>query len=236
MDMEKLPRVVGQNCARIRREHRVTQSELASHARRVGLRWNNSKVADFESGRTEKISLADVAALALALDNAIGAGPGPAVVWRADGTAARRKRPRVRLADLVQFDGFISLTDDFAPTGDALAAFFSGRPWELGSGDTAETDADRLLSPAPGVLGKRYRMRVSDVEDMRRRSDVAERRVCQRLGIGADTLLGLSWRLWHGRTFGEERDRRAGANPALRAAVSRELRAELEKELTRGDH
>jgi hypothetical protein len=111
----------------------------------------------------------------------------------------------------------------------------AGKTWELHSGDNANT-AERmseLLSPAPGVLGERYGMRVGDVEDMRRRSDVNEKRLCKRLGIDADTRLGLSFRLWHGRTFSEERDRRAIANPPRRGQVSRELRAELEKELGR---
>jgi hypothetical protein len=73
-----------------------------------------------------------------------------------------------------------------------------------------------------------------DVEDMRRRSDLTEARVAKRLGIDADALIRLSWRLWEGHTFGEERDRRA-VNPARRGQVSRELQAELRKALTDGD-
>ena len=236
MDTLSLPVVVGQNCRRIRAEHGVTQAQLATHARRLGLRWNNTKVSDFESGRS-KTPFGDVLTAVLALDNAVAAGPGPFRVLRADGTVVSRRRPRVTLADLVQSDGFVSLTADFAPVGTAVAAVCSNKPWELSGGDDADTAErpDELLSPAPGVLGERYRMSVHDMEDMRRRSDVNEARVCKRLGINADTLLGLSWRLWHGRTFGEERDRRAGSNPARRGQVSRELRAELERELSSGD-
>jgi hypothetical protein len=60
--------------------------------------------------------------------------------------------------------------------------------------------------------------------------------MCKRLGIDADTLLGLSFSLWQGRTFTEERDRRALANPNRRGIVSRELRAELEGALSDGNH
>ena len=229
-----MPVVVGANCRRIRSEHGVSQSQLASHARRLGLRWTANKVGDFESGRSET-PFSAVLTLLLALDNAIGQAPGPFRVLRADGTVVSRKRPRVTLADLVQTDGYVSLTSDFAPVGSAVARVCANKPWELHGGDTAETaDPGELLSPAPGVPGE-YGMRVGDVEDMRRRSDVTEARVCKRLGIDADTLLGLSWRLWHGRTFSEERDLRALANPLRRGQVARELRGELERALADGN-
>jgi transcriptional regulator with XRE-family HTH domain len=238
MDSTSLQAVVGANCRKIRTEHGVTQAQLASHARRVGLRWTASKVGDFESGRNA-VSFAAVLALVLALDNAIGAGPGPSRVWHVGGMT-QRKRPRVTLADLVGSDGYVTLNDDFAPTGQALAAVASGEPWELYGGDDAATAGrtDELLAPAPGLLGERYRMRLGDVEDMRLRSTLTDTRLARRLGIEPDTLLGLSWRLWR-RPFSEERDRRAGTDRGRRGHVARalttELQAELWKEQTRGD-
>ena len=234
-EAETLPRVIGANFKAIRERNGVTQSAVASHARRLGLRWNSAKVGDFERGRSRS-PFGDVLAALLALDNAIGAGQGPLTVWHADGSVTRRRRPRVKLADLVGFDGFVSLTDDFTPTGAAVAAVCSGKLWELGALDVAETsDVVALLSPAPGVPGE-YGMRVRDVADMRRRSDVTETRVARRLGIDTETLMALSWRLFGGRTFSEERDRRAAGNPARRGPVSRELRETLEEELARGNH
>jgi hypothetical protein len=233
VDTHSLPAVLGANCRRIRAAGGVTQEQLATAARRLGLLgWTATKVGDFESGRSAT-AFGTVLTLVLALDNAVAAAPGPAAVLRADGSVSRRKRPRVTLSDLVQFDGFVSLTADFEPVGAAVAAVCSGRTWELRGGDDANTAGrmDELLSPASGVLGERYGMRLSDVEDMRRRSDVTEARAARRLGIDADELLGLSFQLWRG-TFGEERDRRA-INPARRGQVSRELRAELERELGR---
>jgi transcriptional regulator with XRE-family HTH domain len=229
-----LPQVIGANFRRIRTEHGVTLGAVASHARRVGLRWNTAKVGDFERGRSRS-PFGDVLAAVLALDNAIGAGPGPMATLRADGTVVSRQRPRVKLADLVQFDGFVSLTDDFAPVGSAIVAVCSGKTWELHGGDTAETaDVDALLRLAPGPFGE-CGMRVCDVAGMRKRSDVTETRTARRLGISPDELLILTWRLFSGRTYSEERDRRCAGNPARRGPVSRELITELERTLTDGN-
>jgi transcriptional regulator with XRE-family HTH domain len=240
MDSSSLQAVVGANCRRIREAHGVTQAQLASHARRVGLRWTASKVGDFESGRNDIFARVLFAAV-LALDTAIGArGPGPLTTWHTGGMT-QRNRPRVTLADLVGSDGYVTLNDDFKPAGAKLAAVASGEPWEFYGGDDAATAGrtEELLSPAPGVLGERYRMSLGDVEDMRRRSTLTETRLAQRLGIEPDTLLGLSWRLWRPRTFSEERDRRAGTSVGRRGHVARalttQLQAELWKEQTRGN-
>lgn len=69
------------------------------------------------------------------------------------------------------------------------------------------------------------------------RSGLTEDRIAQRLKISRDRLAATSFRLWEGRTFSEERDRRAGpdANPQKRGRVTREVRADLEKALANGD-
>lgn len=68
------------------------------------------------------------------------------------------------------------------------------------------------------------------------RSGLAEQRLAKTLGISAGRLADASAQLW-GATFSDERDRRAGvgANQQKRGAISRELRAELEKALADGD-
>jgi transcriptional regulator with XRE-family HTH domain len=239
MDSTSFQATVGANCRRIREAHGVTQAQLASHARRVGLRWTASKVGDFESGRNAVYATVLFAAV-LALDNAVAEAPGPFRVWHTGGMT-QRKRPRVRLPDLVASDGYVTLNDDFAPTGEVLAAVCSGKPWEFYGGDDATTAGrtEQLLAPATGVLGERYRMRLGDVEDMRRRSTITETRLAGRLGIDPDTLLGLSWRLWR-HPFTEERDRRAGVSVGRRGHIARalttELQAELWKEQTRGNN
>jgi hypothetical protein len=78
----------------------------------------------------------------------------------------------------------------------------------------------------------------AELAHVRQRSGLTEDRIAQRLRVSRDRLAATSFRLWDGRTFGEERDRRAGpdANPQKRGRVTRELRAELEKALADGNH
>jgi transcriptional regulator with XRE-family HTH domain len=226
-DVARLAVVLGANCKRLRREAGVTQDQLALHARRYGLKWAASKVGDFEAGRARTApTFATVLVLCLALEMAMCQGKD------------MRTRRRVDLADLVQFDGFVKLTETFAPIAAKLAEVCKGSSWpDLYSADIRETsDVDRLLSLAPDRFGE-YGMRVTDVDDMRRRSDQDEYRLAKRLEIDADRLLAESYRLWEGRTFSEQRDRLAGpdANAQKRGRISRELRAQLEKAMIDGD-
>ena len=64
------------------------------------------------------------------------------------------------------------------------------------------------------------------------RSGLDEQRLAKRLGVPMDQLVGASARLW-GRSFGDERDRRAGdgAKAQKRGQVSRALQEELRAEL-----
>jgi transcriptional regulator with XRE-family HTH domain len=233
-DTTALQKIIGQNIRAIRERHGVTQAELARQARRYGLRWNATRVSSVEAGRS-LLALDALLTLSVALDVAVRRGPGPYAVWHSDGTRTYRKgaQTRVLLSDLVRHDGFVGLTDELTPTGDAVAAYCAGKTWEVW--DTAD-DVHELLSPAAGMAGKRYRMRVSDLRDMQRRSDTTEARMARTLEIDTDELLAICWRLWSGRTFSEERDRRCGpGGAARRGPVSRQLRAEIEEELSRGN-
>lgn len=129
-------------CRRIRKGAGITQDELAKAARQLGLKWTASKVRDFESGRSAP-TFATALALTAALNNVTDGEP-------------------VRLADLLSFDGEVTITEDFGPTGDQLTEFCSGGTWEhcaaaegflrLGSGsvfDWSEVPGLKL----PKVLG-----------------------------------------------------------------------------------
>ena len=206
-----LAAVLGANCKRIRTEAGVTQDELARYARRYGLRWTASKVRDFEVGRTAP-TFATVLALAAALDSAVGKPTGrmPTDLMKPD------REPRVRLADLVTFDGFVTVTDEFDPLGQVIADYCAGEPW------------DQL---------RRFASRQKfDLARMRQASGLTEDRLAARLGISRDQLAALSLRLWR-KPFSQERDRLAGsdANRQKRAQVSRRLRTELEKAINDGD-
>jgi transcriptional regulator with XRE-family HTH domain len=234
-DTQTLAAVIGANCRKIREDQGLTQAQLAEYARLYGLRWTANRVSDVEAGRSE-LPFSTVLALSLALDTAIRSGPGPFSVLRADGSVTRRSTDRVKLADLVASDGYVRITPEAAPTGDALAKVCSGKTWELYAPDLAETaDVEALLDLAEGVPGQ-LGLTVGQLNTLRARSDVTETRTAKRLGISRDHLLALGWRLWEGRTFSQERDRRTAGNPARRGPVSRELITELERTLTDGNH
>jgi len=138
----------------------------------------------------------------------------------------------VRLADLVNFDGEVTVTEDFEPSGDHLADFCGGGTWEhrtLALEQTWKSVADRLSSQSeidwaesfidwPKVLG------------------LTEQRVAATLGISTERLGAESLRLWNA-TFSSERDRRAGpdANRQKRGQATRQLKAELQKAITDGN-
>jgi transcriptional regulator with XRE-family HTH domain len=218
VDTAPIAAVLGANCKKIRTTEGVTQDELARYARRFGLRWTASKVRDFEVGRTAP-TFATVLALAAALDAAVGKPTGRMPGVGADLMRPERE-PRVRLADLVAFDGFVTVTDEFDPRGERVADYCRGESWDL-----------------PGSqIGRTATREGYDVARMRQASGLTEDRLAARLGISRDELAALSLRLWR-KPFGQERDRIAGpgANRQKRGQVSRSLRAELEKAINDGD-
>jgi transcriptional regulator with XRE-family HTH domain len=179
--------VLGANCRRIRTSAGVTQDELARAARQFGLKWTGSKVRDFESGRSAP-TFATVLAVTAAL-NGVKLG--------------------VRLTDLVSFDGEVTVTEGFAPSGETLADFCGGGVW-------AE-------SGLPLPIGPDWR-------------GLTDERVAAGLGISQAQLYAESLRLWN-TTFSDQRDRIAGpdANAQRKGQVTRALKAELEKALSNGD-
>jgi transcriptional regulator with XRE-family HTH domain len=233
-----LAAVLGANCKRIRTDAGVTQDELARHARDFGLRWTASKVRDFEVGRTAP-TFATVLALSAALDRAAA----PVVGMSTQNLLKpKRREPRVRLADLVTFDGFITVTDEFDPRGQRVADYCAGASWALPGSDVAHTATldkfKKLMETHPVIDGQVEKgMRVVDLQRMRRASGLAEDRLASRLGISRDRLAAVSFRLWK-KPFSQERDRIAGsdANRQKRGQVTRTLRAKLEKELANGNN
>jgi transcriptional regulator with XRE-family HTH domain len=213
---ESLAWVVGANCRRIRTGIGITQDDLALYARDLGLRWTASKVGDFESGRYAP-AFATVLVVLLALNLAAEDAPPD------DGEATGE----LTLADLLVGNGLIALTDALDVPGDQLAGVCQGQAFQApkrhrGFVRGTWRDAQTLVEP--------------DAQEMEQRSGLTEYRLAQRLGISPGFLAAKSFNLW-GRTFSEERDRRAGpkANQQKRGRVSRELRAELEIALADGN-
>jgi len=140
-DTTTLAAVVGSNCRRIREDAGLTRPQLSHFARLYGLAWTPTRIGDIEAGRSE-LPFSKVLALSVALDVAVRSGLGPSAILHEDGTVTPRSRARVKLADLVAHDGYISLAPGFSPTGDAVAKVCAGKTWELWAPDTAETVED----------------------------------------------------------------------------------------------
>ena len=241
-----LAAVVGRNCKRIRNELGMTQSELAVSARHFGLRWRASVVADFESGRSSP-TFATVLTLTLTLQRA---------------ALDRGSTQGVSLVDLVsvEHDGLVELTGALQVWGSELAGLCNGEVVTIGPGlgeyspeppaGTLTPQDQRLLfvhALAGGMeieeeLGVTFEdMQAAGVEPqqlaaMLQRSSVTEDRLVSQLRVKPAELALASFRLWQ-RNFSEERDLRAGpdANQQKKGRISRELRAELESELSHGD-
>jgi transcriptional regulator with XRE-family HTH domain len=229
---DALADVIGRNCLRVRLEAGLTQDQFVRYAREVGLRWSASKVADFERGRRE-VTFGTVLAVsrALALAQAQAKERGVAV-----------GRP-VTLADLVQSDGNVVLTPDGPdPLAAVVADVCRGRHWPLNPVELMGEDEAGVYDVYQKVVAGAAAAAVVDgyldpdvtateLQDIRQRFTLADNRLAQRLGVSRDKLAAMSFRLWDGRTFAEERDRRAGAgaNQQRRARVSRDLRVELEQ-------
>jgi transcriptional regulator with XRE-family HTH domain len=215
---QPLVEVVGGNCQRIRTIIGITQDELARHARDVGLKWNASKVGDFEAGRSAP-TFATVLTVLLALKAA----------WNEQQKHGEAPAVDVTLNELVRVrGGFIALNDAVDIAGRELAAVCAG--------DVPVIEPRRIRKK--GTRAPRphnWDRRMEDISALLQQSGLTEDRLARRLAISHTKLAGVSLDLWQ-KTFSEERDQRAGvgANQQKKGQISRKLRAELEKKLTDG--
>lgn len=231
MVTKPLAEVVGANCKRWRQHLGLTQDKFAEFARMMGLRWTASAVGDFEAGRSNP-SLATVIAVAVALQVAFGRTEAflslapdddefVGVVPLADSAAAPT------LADLVRTDAdWVDVTGVLVPPGGDLPDLFLGGIVNYG-GPTP----DELVELQEMVdRGREWRA------ELVKRAGVTEKRLARQLGISVSDVVVRSVRLW-GRTFSDERDRRAGtgANQQKKGRIAREMRTELEGHLGDGD-
>jgi transcriptional regulator with XRE-family HTH domain len=217
VEPESLAVVVGRNCQLRRKAIGITQDDLARYARDVGLHWTASKVGDFEAGRRAP-TFATVLTVLLALNCAAEDAA----------EAADAEAQYVRLSDLVAVDGLITLTDTLDVKGGQLAGVCRGDAFVLAP---ITQDAILTLQAAAEALG------VRDIAKVLQRHGLTEYRLAKALGVEPVRLAQLSFQLWQ-RTFSEERDRRAGpeVTQQKKGRISRELRAELEKEVADGNN
>jgi len=222
--IKPLAEVVGANCKRWRKHLGLTQDKFAEFARMMGLRWTASAVGDFEAGRSSP-SLATVIAVSVALQvafartDAFGSIAGDddegfVVMGLRDVFAAPT------LADLFRTDAdWVDVNGVLQPPGEDLPKLFLGGLANYG-GPTAE-EVVALTEMAD--RGRAFR------DDLVAHAGLTDKRMARQLGISVSDFMVRSIRLW-GRTFGEERDRRAGANAnqQKKGRIAREMRVELE--------
>jgi transcriptional regulator with XRE-family HTH domain len=126
----------------------------------------------------------------------------------------------VTLADLFAGSGDVQLNDKLTVDVSALADAMTGQPVIEG----AVQDVLRKLEP--GLPQRKLARRL--LEDCRD----SDTRLLRSLGVTPLSGTAAMAKLW-GRTFTAERDRRAGpdANAQRKGQISRQLKAELEKEI-----
>lgn len=189
--------------------------ELAETGRRFGMRWNSGSIAKIEAG-THKLTIQTVVVLAAAL--------------------SAMQDTDVRVPDLIRSDEPIALTPEILiENGDILAAILSG---ETTVGEPVEEYVDRALRNsmttmalrgiAPGTPGLPPGVTLTEAYALRQRSSESERRIARSMRSTGAWFEAWCHHLW-GRSFTEERDRRAGqdANAQKRGQVSRSMKAEL---------
>ena len=208
-----LQTVIGINAREFRLNAGLTLDQVAVAARRRGLKWSESRVADFEAGRAAP-NLVTLLALCLALNDA--------------------GCPEATLPGLVKYIAPIKINDSLTLLDADVVRLLAGQP----------ADGPELMCPAPddaaNVLGwkrtpferkivHRYEAVIPDFARIAASAGATEERVSKTLGISQNLLAHLSSALW-GRSFSEERDRRAGgaANVQKRGRVSRDMQAELQ--------
>lgn len=135
-------------------------------------------------------------------------------------------RQDVTLADLLAVtEGSVKITDRLVCRGPNLAAAARDKPLVV-------DEHGSLLAEVFGQMSQQCRT----PDEVKTRSGVDEYRLARRLGIDADHLAELSFRLW-ARPFSVQRDRLAGAdaNQQQRGQVARRLQAELKEAMGDGD-
>jgi hypothetical protein len=106
--------------------------------------------------------------------------------------AITKGEPRVLLADLVAFDGLISVTDEFNPPGQRVTEYCVGKEWKPSDlGHTATREKWDELRSNPVVDGKTVDwMRTAELQLMRKASGSTEDRLAQRLGVSPGLVGG----------------------------------------------
>ncbi len=216
--------VIGANAHRLRSQAGLTLDQVSIAARRRGLRWSESRVADFEAGRVAP-NLGTLAAYCIALS---------------DLGCSEATLPR-----LVEYSTPVQINDELLLWEFDLVNLMSGRPVEEPKPvETQPEDEESFtLIDTPFErsvawrVTSRYGLHFPTLGAVKKASGATEERLRKSLGSSSMLLAHLSAALWK-QTFSQERDMRAGAgaNAQKRGQVSRQMRAELQAAIRAATH
>lgn len=218
-----LQTVIGLNAREFRLGAGLTLDQVSAAARRRGLKWSESRVADFEAGRVAP-NLTTLLAICLALNDA--------------------GCPAASLPLLVKYISPLKINDTLALLDADVVRLLDGQrvdgpePMEPTGGDPANLLGWKR-TPMERKIFHRLEADLPTTARIARTAGATEDRIRKSLGISPGLLAHLSAALW-GRSFSQERDHRAGAdaNAQKRGRVSREMQTELKSAIrgaTRGD-
>lgn len=210
--MVPLQNVIGLNARAFRLGAGLTLDQVSAAARRRGLKWSESRVADFEAGRVAP-NLTTLLAICLALNDA--------------GCS------EASLPLLVKYISPVKINDSLELLDEEIAELLKGHRI-AGPEPAVEADADPAGSlgwkrtPLERKIFNRLDADIVTTARIAKTAGATEDRIRKSLRISPELLAHLSAALW-GRSFSDERDRRAGAdaNAQKRGRVSREMQAEL---------
>lgn len=231
MDIPDFDEALGTHLQALRREHRCSADELASIARRHGLRWSRSTVSKIEKG-DRAVSARELIVLVSVLDH---------VAWHNNQRLELESYPmpvgaerQVTMLDLMPQAA--RLTDQYVASGsDLRSALYGDGPPVWRDEEAGEDEPAVIVSEEP-----------SDRTDPGGFSE-AEQRAARTLGVDVETLDAVAMDLWHPNSFIQEREARLAAlnidrsEPrsiqAARGQITRkllsEVRAELQKQAGR---
>lgn len=219
---QTLATVIGKNARRLRTQAGLTLDQVAVAARQRGLKWSESRVADFEAGKVAP-SLATLIGLCLALAD-IGC--------------------KATLPALVASEQPVQVSESLLVYEDDLLMLLTGRRRPASPGPSGGGGPNAMARPSGHGTTPKWRGETllaenapsPETPDLLASSGATEARVRKSLNISPDRLAQLSIALW-GRSFSEERDRRArrGANAQARGQVSRRMLTELATAIGQSD-
>jgi transcriptional regulator with XRE-family HTH domain len=203
--------VIGANARELRLDAGLTLDQVSRAARARGLKWSESRVADFEAGRVASPSINTLLAFVLALSDA----------GCADAT----------LPGLMQNISPIQINDTLQLLESDVVNLLAGERARraLSASEVAPPALSRKLSPRDRKISNALEYeQVGVILRVIRAQGATEERMSKSLRIAPSTLGHLTAALWQ-RTFSDERDRRAGegANAQKRGQVSRAMLDEL---------